>query len=452
MISYLKYDQILKVEIMPNKESNILQQKWQSVLSKLVQNAELMAQSSQRKRNLSVEQLVQTLVLGCLEGETVSLRLWSEIAGELGVEISASSIDERLTKRVVLLVYTILQDSIKEQVDVPDLPIEQLKSLSRMILYDSTALKLPPILKWAFPALRETGLGHMKVQVAYDYLNAQLQALSIHQANEPDQRDGGLLEQVCEDALLIFDLGYFDQEVLLQIDEGGAYFATRYQTQTGLYDCETGHRVILAEQLQACEGNYFESQYRLGAEAKVLIRLVARRVSPQEAEKRRRGLKRKAKQGGYTASQNSLGLGDWEIIISNLPMEWTAQQILDLYRIRCQIELIFKAWKSYLDLSDYGYWRAERVLCQLFATLIGAVLCHSSFAIVRFINTETSLFKAIRVIRRHVIRLSPILGNGGQGISAWADDLCQALLKFAQQQQLETMPSSLGRLLHWALT
>lgn len=87
----------------------------------------------------------------------------------------------------------------------------------------------------------------------------------IHQANEPDQKDGGLLEQAIADALLIFDLGYFDQLVLAQMDERGAYFVTRYQTQTALYSCDTGERVNLAEQLQASDSNSFETVYRLGA-------------------------------------------------------------------------------------------------------------------------------------------------------------------------------------------
>ena len=437
---------------MSSNKSNTLQGKWQQILSDVVIEAEALVQSSQRQRKLSVEQLVQTLVIGCLEGEKVSLRLWSEVAADLGCEISASSLDERLTGRVVMLLHEVLQSSIRRQVDVSRLPVPRLQQFSRMILYDSTAITLPPILKHTFRAGRQTGVGHMKVQVGYDYLNAQLQCVSVHEGIEPDQHDGGLLAQAVPDALLIFDLGYFDQHDLKCITEQGAYFVTRYQSQTGLYDLQTGVAIVLLQQLQQTTGDWFEATYRLGREAQSKTRIVARRVSVATAAEHRRQVKRRAQADGYTPSQRSLALCDWEIIITNLPDDWTAQQVLDLYRVRWQIELIFKAWKSDLDLTHFGYWRRERVLCQLYATLIGAVLCHCTFATVRFTTHEASLFKAVRLIRRHISTLLPIIRRNWWGIGAWIERLRQALLKFAQQQNLETAPSSLRRLINWGLS
>jgi hypothetical protein len=437
---------------MSRPKFNQLSEKWQQVLVDSVLEAEALVQSSQRQGKMSVEQLVQTLVIGCLEKEGVSLRLWSEVAADLGCDISASSLDERLTGRVVMLLHEVLQSSIRRQVQVSRLPIVQLQQFSRMILYDSTAITLPPILKETFHASRQTGKGHMKVQVGYDYLNAQLQCLSVHEGIEPDQHDGGLLAEALAHALLIFDLGYFDQHDLKFINDQGAYFVTRYQSQTGLYDVETGAASDLLEQLQQTTADWFEATYYLGGAAKSKTRIVARRLTVATATEHRRQVKRRAQREGYTPSQRSLALCDWEIIITNLSDDWTAQQVLDLYRVRWQIELIFKAWKSDLDLTAFGYWRAERVLCQLYATLIGAVLCHCTFATVRYTTTETSLFKAVRIIRRLIPTLLPIIRRNWWGIGVWTDRLRQALLTFAQQQNLETAPSSLQRLINWDLT
>ena len=434
---------------MSHLQSNALCQKWQHVLSRLVIKAERLAQSSQRKRKMSVEQLVQTLVLGCLEPGQVSLRLWSEVAAEMGCEISASSLDERLTPRVVVLLYEILQSSMQQQVDVSRLPVERLQQFKRLIVYDSTPISLPPILQHAFRASRETGLGHMKLQVGYDYLNAQLQALMVHEGIQPDQKDVGLLAEAVENTLLIFDLGYFDQQVLAQIQGRGAYFVTRYQSQTGVYDGETPLAIDLSQQLKQHASASFEADYYLGAKARVKVRLVARRVSPHEAQKRRQGVRRRAQQAGYTPSQRSLILCDWEIVITNLPPEWTSQQLFDVYRIRWQIELLFKAWKSRLDLTHFGPWRAVRVLCQLYATLIGAVLCQSAFATVRALLPEMSLLKAFPIVRRHIPHLYRVIRHNWRGLLTWTRQLQQALLHFGRQQNLETAPSSLRRLMDW---
>jgi len=434
---------------MSQKQSNTFDQKWQYVLSELVIKAEYLARSSQRNRKMSVEQLVQSLVLGCLEEEQTSLRLWSEVAADLGCEITGSSIDERLTGRVVMLLYMVLQWSIEQKLDVSRLPVQKLESFCRVILYDATLLSLPPILKGIFQGSRDKSKGQMKLQVGYDYLSAQLQSIEVHEGIDPDQKDMGLLEQGVKDALLIFDLGYFDQVVLAQIQAQEAYFVTRYQSQTGLYDLETEADVDLVKELQSVEGNWFEAEYKLGRNAKVKVRFIARRVSQQEAEKRRREVQKRAKSSGYTASQRRLILCDWEIVITNLSDEWTAQEIMDLYGVRWQIELIFKAWKSYLDLGDFGYWRAERILCQLYATLIGAVLCQSTFATVRYLKSEASLFKAMRIIRRYIPRLLHIIRRNWWGLKTWRCKLQKALLKFGQQQNLETAPSTLRRLMNW---
>ena len=438
---------------MSYKQCKPIREKWHQTLTSLVKQAEQLAQSSQRNRNMSVEQFVQTLVLGCLDPEDVSLRLWSEIAADLGCSITATSIDERLTERAVMLLYLVLQLSIGQQIDVSVLPVERLEDFSHMILYDSTEILLPPILQWAFRAKKQSiGYGQMKLQVSYDYVTGQLNSLSIHESIEPDQTHPGLLAQAVQDALLIFDLGYFSQHTLAAIDEREAFYVTRYQSQTGLYDSQTGEAIDLVDCLKPIEGNWFEMTCLLGQDAKTPIRLIARRISQSKANERRRQAKRRAKQGKYTASQRSLILCDWEILITNLPDEWTAQHIMDLYRVRWQIELLFKAWKSYLNIANFGYWRAERVLCQLYASLIGAVLCQSTFACVRYTTTETSLFKAIRVIQRQIPHLLPVICRGWWGILAWVQRLREKLLSFAQQQNLETSPSSLRRLTNWGLT
>src|SRR5262245_54321772 len=130
---------------MPSNKSNTLQAKWQQVLSASVIEAEALVQSSQRQRKMNVEQLVQTLVIGCLETESVSLRLWCEVAADLGCPISMSGMDERLSRRVVMLLHEVLQRSIRQQVDVSCLPVSRLQQFNRMVLYDSTAISLPPI-------------------------------------------------------------------------------------------------------------------------------------------------------------------------------------------------------------------------------------------------------------------------------------------------------------------
>jgi uncharacterized membrane protein len=59
------------------------------------------------------------------------------------------------------------------------------------------------------------------------------------------------------------------------------------------------------------------------------------------------------------------------------------KQVYDFYRIRWQIELIFKLWKSYGGLNHILAWRRERVLTELYAKMIAIVIVHFLLAPLR---------------------------------------------------------------------
>ncbi len=437
---------------MSKKECTKLGKQWQVVLSEIVREVESVVQSSQRERKLSVEKLVQSLVLGCLEKGKVSLSTWVDVASDLGCEITKSSLDERLTGRLVLLLHEVLQASIKHRIDSPRLPRTKLENFKRVILYDSTRVTLSPIFKEVF---KDTTPGHssLKIQLGYDYLTAQFSHLALCSGVDPDQKDEGLLEQAEPESLICCDLGYFKQEHLRDMDQRDASFIIPLRAQVGVYDCQTEHRVDLATILQDYDGASYEAVFKIGAKVKHPLRIIAIRLPQQQAEKKRRHLKQRMKDSGYTASQDALSLCDWMILLTNLDPTWTVNDICLLYGIRWQIELVFKSWKSYLEIETGDFWRREPVFCQLLATLIAATLCQQTFALVRWIHhLETSHFRTIDRLRRKLQDLYRVIRRDWYGLTAWATQLRTELLKFARQQNLETHPSTLYTLMNKGLT
>lgn len=107
-----------------------------------------------------------------------------------------------------------------------------------------------------------------------------------------------------------------------------------------------------------------------------------------------------------------LALQAWNLFITNGPPEWLdSQQTLQLYRVRWQIELLFRLWKSQAKLSQVGRYRKARIICQLYARLIALVLFNWLAAPWRF---SSSFPKAWRVFQRFVdllLRLSPVTGG-----------------------------------------
>lgn len=82
------------------------------------------------------------------------------------------------------------------------------------------------------------------------------------------------------------------------------------------------------------------------------LRLMACPLPPQAAEAARRRCRQAAKKKGRTPSQESLFASGFVMVVTNLPAEqWDPEQVLSLYRIRWQVELLIKRLKSVLNLD-----------------------------------------------------------------------------------------------------
>ncbi len=82
------------------------------------------------------------------------------------------------------------------------------------------------------------------------------------------------------------------------------------------------------------------------------MRLVAIRKPAQAVEAARRKARREAQRGGHTVSKQTLDAADWVILITSLkPEDFTAADVLGLYRLRWRIELGFERLKSLIGLK-----------------------------------------------------------------------------------------------------
>lgn len=78
----------------------------------------------------------------------------------------------------------------------------------------------------------------------------------------------------------------------------------------------------------------------------------AARLDERAAEAARRRLHRRAQKNGQTVKAATLFFADWLLVVTTLPPDQlSAETILALYRVRWQVELVIKRWKSLLDLD-----------------------------------------------------------------------------------------------------
>ncbi len=380
---------------MPNKNYSAIEQKVQELLTVVSQRAGKTSGFVQRCSKLDGMVFVQTLVLGCLQRAEISLSQLAQVSTKLGVAITGPGLNERIDAEAVLLLQEVLREGLQMLSGAERLELALLARFSAVYLLDSTQMQVPAALAEGFPGSGgKASPAGIKLQVLYEFLSSCFVAIELGAANQPDQKCRLQVEHSQPGALHLFDLGYFNQQTLAELAGSGAFFISRFDYQTALYRDEAEPvRLQLLDLLRQVRGDRLEVWLRLGRKVKVRVRALFQRLPQHVVEERRRKAIERMKEKGRTPSADYLALLEWYFFITNIPADWLSfDQILLLYRVRWQVELIFKLWKSQAGLDRLGPWRKERVLIHLYARLIGLVLFYALAAPFRWLDDKELSF------------------------------------------------------------
>jgi len=390
---------------------------------------------------------VQTLVLGWSEQPEASLNDLAEMAADLGVVITAQGLDERINSAAVTLFETLCQESLRWFQQRVPLDVAILRQFTAVEILDSSCIALPATLKESYPGSGGDGpAACLKVQLLLNFLTGDLEQIVFQTGCDPDQAYEADLALLQPGVLRLSDLGYFKLERLQAIADRQAYFLTRLDLQTTVRDATTAEAFDLLAWLQSAPAVLRERQCLVGASQRLPCRLIAVRLPQEMVDRRRQRAHADARRKGRTVSDRHLALLAWNVFISNVPTTMlSAQQVAQLYPVRWQVELVFKLWKSEFALDRVAGYRRERVLCELYAKLIAAVLLCFLTARQRLTQeAELSLIKAAHIMRRHVTRLAQSLATGD--LPAVLRQLSQRLQRFAGKTKRCKTPSTLRQL------
>lgn len=180
--------------------------------------------------------------------------------------------------------------------------------------------------------------------------------------------------------IVIGDGGYAKAKDLAQLDADGAAFIVR-----------TGWNAV---RLRTPDGAPFDLFAMLGgvpergtAEAAAAIaldqagkrllpvRLVVRGKSADEAARARRRARRKSRKQGRTPKKETLQAAGYIVLLTSLDgAGFPAGDVLELYRLRWQIELVFKRLKSLIHLDRLPAKDPDLARCWIYAKIITALL------------------------------------------------------------------------------
>jgi Transposase DDE domain len=379
------------------------------------QTAQSVAQTSgfvKRTSKLTGPLFLQVLTLGFLGHPSASLTDLVETGQDLGVTITKQGLQTRLEEAVPFL-QAMFQQGLTLFRNTLRLELTALQSFSAIYLTDSSIMALPPALQSEFPGCGGDGPeAALKIQVTFEFLRGTFTALTLQSSRSPDQIYTDDLHPIQAGALYLTDLGYFALTRFQTLAAHQAYFLSRLDTQTALVD-ETTHKSLdLLTWLRTQSENLFEQPFLLGQRAGLPIRLVGARMPQEVIEQRHRKAYDNARRKGRTPSARHLEWLKWSLFITNVPSsQLPPAQVLRLYHVRWQIELIFKLWKSHAALARVAGWRRPRILSELYAKLIGLVLTQFIMAPYRDCEDELSPVKVLHILQHYVPQFIVNLGN-----------------------------------------
>lgn len=118
------------------------------------------------------------------------------------------------------------------------------------------------------------------------------------------------------------------------------------------------------------------------------------------AQRRRADLEADAKRRQQPVRQRAWELAAWTILLTDAPAHLlNLQEALVLLRERWQMELLYKLWKQYGHSDAWRTTNPWRVLCELYAKLIGLLLHHWLLLLFAWHDEQRSLVKLAQVVR-----------------------------------------------------
>ncbi len=251
-----------------------------------------------------------------------------------------------------------------------------------ILLEDSTVAKLNEQLQKHFEGTSRGGTGpksQAKIDLIYDLFKGLTVDANIYRGKEPDQSLANRIIQFAKKGdLIIRDLGYFKLGSLMKIKETGAYFLSRFQPNVKIF--------LKKDDLYPVNlGKYIDKHFPnavvidlgevfLGDE-KVSSRMVIYRQPEEVFNKKLRDANKRSKDTGRKISDGKKLCLKYAIFVTSASQELIPAKIIGtIYRLRWEVELIFKRWKSQLQIDYLKGIDENRIECLIWSRLCTVII------------------------------------------------------------------------------
>ncbi len=332
-----------------------------------------------------------------------------------------------------------------------------LTQFDRVLIIDSSGWKLNPKLQEQFRGTGGSGiLAGIKLQFAFDFVSSTFAHFELTNGTTPDQRYANNIPSwLRKRDLILFDLGYFNLDVLNEIAALGTYFVCRYFNPTTIFikkgdsfECLDLFLLLRTLKTRAL----FDIDVYLGGKTKIPCRLTVVQLSQEQRSKKLRKLNENAYQKGRTLSRDARFLASYNIYVTNVPRNvLSPSEVSQIYRLRWNIELLFKQFKSTMKLHVWNHGNEFRLRCEILGTLIIAAIIMAFHGIVQAMNiqnsnTEISFEKVFKLFKNNAYEILEAVTLPLKRLRRFVRNFFNLIFDNCRKESRTTRPSTLQAL------
>jgi len=328
----------------------------------------------------------QNLIIGFMIMVSRSRNTYSDWVTEIGLlekkTISKQSLFERMNSDTENFVKAVVEKQLTEKVR----PIEmkkvkrELRLFNNVMIDDSTMIHLPDELSEYYPGNVSRGKkkSQAKIHALYNLTENNFSFLHVHSFCNNDRRlSANILPYLQCGDLCIRDLGFAVLDVIGEFIKKGVKFISRKLFGTKVYEIKSGTEINILKELK--KKGFIDRGVLIGTKHQIKVRLIALPIPADKAsERRRKAAKDRNRRINHSSEYYKL-LG-YSIFITNIQaVNCDSEKIVQLYRLRWRIEIIFKSWKSCFSLEKLIHRQCKnihRVNCIIYLMLLFIHLFH----------------------------------------------------------------------------
>ena len=332
-----------------------------------------------KKRKGKIEALTFTLAITLCIGDLKEITLKTILRKceniQDGLKISKQGLFKRMEAGARLmeeLYKNIFNESSKNEFKSDYL--SKLNQFDDVFLTDASTVSLPEKLEELYEGLGgKNANSALKIQTTYSILQQKITDLDLYSATKNDATYNKVtLSNIKENALYIKDLGYYSGKYFDEVEQNGAYYLSRIKSNTKLFEYnekEDTYKEIDYCKMYRCNDSFIDENcfIRLTGSKMLKVRLVCVKLPEDVISERLRKANKNAKKKKKALSKKEKLMLRWNVFITNVEEEkLDVETICKLYRIRWQLELLFKAMKTGLSFDNFGYAGINYFKCLLY--------------------------------------------------------------------------------------